>query len=129
VAIRVSVADPIYLIITSKGMNTMSEIIAQREFKVIREDGSSGTITIQIGMPYVRHEENDYWACEVAVNEFDKVSTRNIYGEDSLQALKFAVNTTRVFIEGFSARFRGRITWLDSEDILMEERHDKGLAG
>jgi len=99
----------------------MSDIIAERRFQTRNDDGSIGEITIKVNKPYVDPTRDDSWLCQIVIEESGSEYARVVDGADSLQALKHAVRLVQVHIRNFDMLRKGKITWLGTDDLLIDE--------
>ena len=85
----------------------MESVIAQRDVEV-EQNNELVPGNIQVFAPQLHTQESpkaDYWGCRVAVNFGSYTRSREIFGEDSFQALLLALKMVPTEIE-FSPAFR-----------------------
>lgn len=70
----------------------MDDLIASLELVALRPDGVRKPIHVQVGRPHP--DGKGTWACPIFTEGLDD-KPRNIYGEDSMQALCLALRMVR----------------------------------
>ena len=74
----------------------MESPIATLELVEVAADGSRIPLRIELGQP--RPDGRGAWACLVSVDGYDR-HAKDIYGEDSLQALCLAMRMVRLHLD------------------------------
>jgi len=74
----------------------MNSPIATLKIVEIAADGSRMPMRLELGQP--RPDGRGAWACQVSVDGYDHLS-KDIHGEDSLQALCLALRLVRLHLE------------------------------
>jgi hypothetical protein len=90
------------------------DIIARETIYGKKPDGSSVTITMEIGRPFLWGDVSPTeWACAVRIDPLD--DGRNVHGEGALQPLCLAIWTVGVTLEQFQ-REGGSLAWEDGTE-------------
>jgi hypothetical protein len=74
----------------------MDKTVASLELVEVAADGSRRPLRVEIGIP--QPDGRGAWACPVSVEGFDRF-TKDIYGEDSLQALCLGLRLISVHLQ------------------------------
>ena len=80
-------------------------------------DGTRSPVCAQIWRP--RHDERSSWACPVLVSTINE-TPRNIYGEDSMQALCLAVRFVHLMLQSVVERGSRLLNSEDDEDFPLQ---------
>jgi hypothetical protein len=90
----------------------MGTIVAKRILK--RPDGSESEVQVLIGQPVQRYGPNNDaqdWYCPVQIRGIGDDKVRAAFGEDSLQALYFALILAGQMIKASVPGRKGKLTW------------------
>lgn len=106
----------------------MDTFIAERELSYQDVSGITHTVLLKVGKPFP--DGKGAWCCEYCLGAPLQISGK-AYGQDGLQALLLGLAHARARLE-FSQEFRGRVSWLDQEDLglpsALSEANTKHLA-
>jgi hypothetical protein len=94
----------------------MTEIIARREYTFTVENRVT-PVVVQLGKPALFPDPPYHgdWYCPWTIEGTDGLREHYAGGVDGLQALLLAISGVRIDLDDLA--HRGRLTWLDHEDL------------
>lgn len=104
----------------------MESPIATLELVEVAADGSRIPLRIELGQP--RPDGRGAWACLVSVDGYDR-HAKDIYGEDSLQALCLAMRMVRLHLDCALERGSRLVHTDEDTDFPLEAYFEESSDG
>jgi len=90
----------------------LGQVIAQRKLEFIKDDGSSESVTLKVGLPCAC-EEPDAYICPYELSSISHTKLFGMVGIDTIQALELSVKTLKVELDHWENKFNGKFYFLD----------------
>lgn len=89
----------------------------EREFSVQDLNGANHLLKVIIGKPFQKGEDN--WVCRAEIHDNNEIKEREMYGVDSMQALRSALIIIEAEIGAYQRKYGGRITFADQDQLWI----------